>query len=165
MSQPSEKILQFRPRGQPEIKQLQTPSAQSWNPEEANIAWEIFFENWKGPIIKVPQPKVTAMADDALTDAKIAASEARNDTKIAQITGKLDLVLSKLDAAQDETRTAFSHIKDDNRAVRANQWVIAVGLAILIVAVVALFPVFFGIGTQVKDMVDHAVESHFTPKK
>jgi hypothetical protein len=82
-------------------------------------------------------------------DAKIAASEARTDTKIARIEGKLDLVLSKLDS-----------VRDDNRANRANQWIIGFGLAALMIAIVALLPVFFGIGAQVKDMVDHAVEMH-----
>jgi Fe2+ transport system protein B len=81
--------------------------------------------------------------------ARIEASEARNDTKIARLESKIDLVLSKLDAA-----------KSDSLAIRTNQWVIAFGLALLIVAVVALFPVFFGIGTQVRDMVDSAVQSH-----
>lgn len=82
-------------------------------------------------------------------DAKIAASEARTDTKIARLDGKLDLVLSKLD-----------NVRDDNRTLRSNQWVIAFGLAVLIVGVVALFPVFFGIGTQIKDMIDSSVLSH-----
>jgi hypothetical protein len=48
---------------------------------------------------------------------------------------KLDLVLSKLDG-----------VRDDNRSTRANQWVIGLGLAVLIVAVTSLFPVFFSIG-------------------
>jgi hypothetical protein len=86
-------------------------------------------------------------------EARIAASEARNDTKIVRLESKLDLVLSKLDAA-----------KGDNLAIRTNQWVIAFGLAVLIVAVVALFPVFFGIGTQVRDMVDSAVQLHLRDK-
>jgi cytochrome c-type biogenesis protein CcmH/NrfG len=80
---------------------------------------------------------------------RIENSEAKNDTKIVRLESKLDLVLSKLDAA-----------KSDSLAIRTNQWVIAFGLALLIVAVVALFPVFFGIGTQMKDMIDSAVQVH-----
>ena len=84
---------------------------------------------------------------------RIENSEAKNDTKIVRIESKLDLVLSKLDAA-----------KADNLAIRTNQWVIAFGLALLIVGVVALFPVFFGIGTQVKDMIDNAVQTQLRDK-
>jgi len=41
----------------------------------------------------------------------------------------------------------FNELRDDNRAVRANQWVIGFGLAVLIIAVAALFPVFFDLGS------------------
>src|SRR6185437_8747135 len=95
----------------------------------------------------------SVMASKEMTDltreemqARIEASEARTDTKIARIDGKLDLVLSKLDSA-----------KSDNLVIRTNQWVIGLGLAVLIIAVFALFPVFFGLGTQIRDMVDSAV--------
>jgi hypothetical protein len=87
-------------------------------------------------------------------DAKLAASEARTDTKIARLEGKLDLVLSKLD-----------DVRNDNRGIRANQWVIGFGLALLIVAIAALFPAFFGIGAQVKDLVDASVQSHLHPSQ
>jgi Fe2+ transport system protein B len=114
--------------------------------------------NINAPKINTLQGKVEvkgngerAMADLTREEikAQIEASEARTETKIARMEGKLDLVLSKLDSA-----------KGDSLAIRTNQWVIAFGLAVLIVAVVALFPVFFGIGTQVRDMVDSAVQSH-----
>jgi len=72
----------------------------------------------------------------------IGAGEARSDTKIVRIEGKLDLVLSKLD-----------DVRQDNRTTRANQWVIGLGLAVLIVAIVALIPVFFSMGSQIRDLV------------
>ncbi len=80
--------------------------------------------------------------------AEIALAEARTDTKIVRMEGKLDLVLSKLDG-----------VRDDNRATRANQWVIGLGLAVLIVAIAGLLPVFFGIGTQVRDLVHTEIQS------
>jgi len=83
----------------------------------------------------------------------IGAAEARTDTKIARLEGKIDLVISKLDSA-----------KDDSRTIRNNQWVIFFGLALLIVGVVTLFPIFFNVGAQIKDMVDSAVQSHFATK-
>jgi hypothetical protein len=98
-------------------------------------------------------------------DAKIAASEARTEIKITRLEGKLDLVLAKIDSVREENNHQFSSAKDDSRAIRANQWVIAFGLAVLIVAVVALFPVFFGIGVQIKDIVAHEVASQTVPPR
>jgi hypothetical protein len=98
-----------------------------------------------------------------LTDAKIAAAEARTDTKIARLEGKVDLVVAKIDAIGERLGTLsdrFSELHDDNRATRANQWVIGFGLAVLIIAVAAVFSVFFDLGSKVRDMVDHAVQAH-----
>ncbi len=93
-------------------------------------------------------------------DAKIAASEARTDTKITRFEGKLDLVLSKLEDVKATNETIRTDVREDGRSTRANLWTIAFGLAILIVTLAALYPSFFGIGAQVKDMVDSAVQSH-----
>jgi Fe2+ transport system protein B len=93
-----------------------------------------------------------AMSDPTREEiqAHISASEARTDTKIARLEGKIDLVISKLDSA-----------KDDSRTIRNNQWVIFFGLALLIVAMITTFPIFFNVGTQIKAMVDNAVQMHF----
>jgi hypothetical protein len=95
-----------------------------------------------------------------LTDAKIGAAEARTDTKIARLEGKLDLVVSKIDERFNALRDRLDAIRDDNRATRANQWVVGFGLAVLIIAVATLFPVFFDLGSKVRDMVDHVVQAH-----
>jgi hypothetical protein len=103
----------------------------------------------------------TSMSDVGnLMDAKVAAAEARADTKIARLEGKLDLLVSKIDERFDALRDKLDALRDDNRATRANQWVIGFGLAVLIIAVAALFPVFFDLGSKVRDMLDHAVQSH-----
>jgi len=73
---------------------------------------------------------------DDLVEAKIAAAEARTDTKIVRSEGKIDLVLSRIDVLSAK----IDELRDDNRSVRANQWVIGFGLAVLIVAVAALLP-------------------------
>jgi hypothetical protein len=109
--------------------------------------------------IHAPELGVSGKADGdrAMSDltreevkAQIDASEARTEVKIARLEGKIDLAISKLDS-----------LRDDNKVVRTNQWVIGFGLALLIVAVATLFPAFFSIGTQVKDMVDNEVQLHF----
>ena len=74
--------------------------------------------------------------------AEIGAAEARGDTKIVRLEGKLDLVLSKLD-----------NVLEANRATRANQWVIGLGLAVLIVAIATLFPVLLDFGSKIREMV------------
>jgi len=94
------------------------------------------------------------------TDAKIAAAEARTDTKITRFEGKLDLVLSKLEDVKAANETIRADVREDYRATRANQWTIGIGLAILIVALAALYPSFFVLGAQVKDMIDSSVQSH-----
>jgi Fe2+ transport system protein B len=110
---------------------------------------------------EIPASKESNMSDMTREEmkAEIAASEARGDTKIARFEGKLDLVLAKLDSVNNSVTDKMKDVKDDVRSARANQWVIALGLAVLIVAVVTLFPVFFGIGTQLHDMVHSEVQS------
>jgi hypothetical protein len=85
-------------------------------------------------------PQMATESD--LRTAEIATAEARTDTKIARMEGKLDLVLSKLDG-----------MRDDNRATRANQWVVGLGLAVLIVAIASLFPILLDFGAKIREMV------------
>jgi hypothetical protein len=80
--------------------------------------------------------------ESELRAAEIAAAEARTDTKITRMEGKLDLVISKLDG-----------VREDNRATRANQWVVGLGLAVLIVAIATLFPVLLDFGAKIREMV------------
>jgi hypothetical protein len=87
-------------------------------------------------------------SQDDLVDAKIAKAEARTDIKVVRFEEKVDLVLSRLDA-----------LRGDNHSMRANQRVIGFGLAVLIVAVAASLPVFFSIGTQLRDLVHSAIQS------
>jgi hypothetical protein len=88
--------------------------------------------------------------------AKIEAAEARTDTKIARLEGKIDLVISKLD-----------DVRSGQRATVANIWVVGLGIMVLIVGVAALFPAFFNMGESVKDMVDQAVQKSMSnfPRK
>jgi hypothetical protein len=101
-----------------------------------------------------------SMSDSGdLMDAKVAAAEARTDTKIARVEGKIDLVVARIDAMGESFSAQFSALRDDNRAVRANQWVIGFGLAVLIIRAAAVFPASLT-SSKVRDMVDHAVQAH-----
>jgi hypothetical protein len=104
------------------------------------------------------QRKNPMSSSDDLTDAKIASVEARTDTKIARMEGKLDLVVSKIDGINSR----LDDVRHDYRATRANIWVVGLGLAVLIVGVAALLPVFFGMGTQIRDIIDKAIEAHMS---
>jgi hypothetical protein len=92
------------------------------------------------------------------TEAQISAAEARTETKIARLEGKLDLVLLKLDDVGARVSDVRSDVKEENRTTRANAWVIGMGLAVLIVTIAALYPTFFGMGAQVRDMVQKEVQ-------
>jgi hypothetical protein len=86
-------------------------------------------------------------ASDDLVNAKIEAAEARTDTKIARLEGKLDLVLSKLD---DQ--------KDDGRHTRNNVILVGVSLALLIIGSVAIAPVIFDLGSKFRETVTKEVQ-------
>ena len=90
--------------------------------------------------------KEKPMTDREMVADKIAAVEARTETKIARLEGKMDLVLEAVRNSREEAR-------ENRRAIIANSWAIGIGMALLIVAVVAAFPVFFGIATQLRDFV------------
>jgi hypothetical protein len=94
-----------------------------------------------------------SMATQAeLTEAQIAAAEARTDTKIVRLEGKLDIVLSKLD-----------EVREDGRATRANMWVIGVSLALLIIGVVAAAPVIFDLGMKTREAISKEIHEKTTP--
>jgi hypothetical protein len=79
--------------------------------------------------------------------AQIAASEARGETKLTRLEGKLDLVLVKLD-----------DVKEDGRHTRNNAILIGVSLALLIIGVVAAAPVIFDLGSKFRETVTKEVQ-------
>lgn len=93
------------------------------------------------------------------TEALIAASEARNETKLARFEGKLDLVISKLDAVRDDNKETRDVVRESGRGTRANIWVVGLGLAVLIVALATLFPVVFDLGAKFQDKISEEIES------
>ncbi len=104
------------------------------------------------------QRKSAMPGSDELTYKKIEVAEARTDTKIARMEGKLDLVVSKIDGINSR----LDDVRHDYLATRANIWVVGLGLAVLIVGAAALFPVFFGVGTQMRDIIDKAIDAHIS---
>ncbi len=123
----------------------------------------------------VSQESGDGMADAPTREemnANLRAAGAETDTKIARMEGKLDLVLSKIDGlntrfedARADAKEARATAHSDNVATRANIWVVGLGLAVLIVAVAALFPAFFGMGAQVKDLVHSEIQQQIPQQK
>jgi hypothetical protein len=79
--------------------------------------------------------------------AQIAASEARGETKLARLEGKLDLVLVKLD-----------DVREDGRHTRNNAILIGVSLALLIIGIVATAPVIFDLGSKFRETITKEVQ-------
>ena len=81
-------------------------------------------------------------------------------------------MLSKLDDVGARVSDVRQDVKGEMRTTRANAWVIGSGLAILIVAIAALFvtmvallPSFFGMGAQVRDLVQKEVQTQLPSPK
>jgi hypothetical protein len=92
-----------------------------------------------------PQGPAMSNSDD-LTDAKIAAAEARTDAKIARSEGKLDLVLSKLD-----------DMREDNRSLRTNINAVGIGLALLMIACITAAPVVIDFGFKLRETISKEI--------
>ncbi len=86
--------------------------------------------------------------------ATVDAASARMETKLARFEGKLDQVLQGL-----------NDMREDNRSVKTNSYVIAVGLAALILAVGFGVPAVFGVGLQTRDIVRSEVGSIISQPK
>lgn len=100
------------------------------------------------------RPISSDMTGTTIIDAKIAASEARTDTKFAKLEGKLDLILNKVDRLEgDSQRTRAT--------VRNTGLTLFFGLASLMVAISALafngFLGSFNAGVRVRDIVREEV--------
>lgn len=103
-----------------------------------------------------------AMPPDDLTDAKLAAAEARTDTKIVRLEGKIDTLAAtitgqfasltrELDRTRDETR-------DSRLILMATIIGSALSLAVLFVALWTYGDALFGRGMNVRDVVQAVVK-------
>jgi hypothetical protein len=90
--------------------------------------------------------------------AEIAAAEARGDTKIARMEGKLDLVLSKLDHSNEYFTQVRTDIADSRRAGIANAWVIFGALVVVIGILVTVAPVIFDMGFKWRETITKEVQ-------
>jgi hypothetical protein len=91
------------------------------------------------------------MATEAeLRAAEIAAAEARTDTKITRLEGKMDLVLESIRSSRDEAR-------DNRRSVIANAWVIFGALIVVIGILVTVAPAILDFGFKWRETITNEV--------
>jgi hypothetical protein len=90
-------------------------------------------------------------SQDELVDAKIAAAEARTDTKIVRLEGKMDLVIESLRSSRAEAR-------DNRRAVIGNLWVIFGSIVAILAILVTVAPVIFDMGFRLRETVTKEVQ-------
>lgn len=103
--------------------------------------------------ILYPPVKVMPSIEDVM-DAKLEAVEARADTKIARLEGKLDLVLEAVRSSRDEAR-------DNRRAVIANSWVIFGALVVVLGIMVTVAPAIFDLGFNWRETISREIQTQF----
>jgi hypothetical protein len=91
-----------------------------------------------------------------LRTAEIAAAEARTDTKIVRLEGKLDLVLETVKVSREEAR-------DNRRAVIANGWVIFGALVIIIGVLYTTAPILLDLGFKWRETIAKEIQERLPP--
>jgi hypothetical protein len=90
-----------------------------------------------------------------LRAAEIAAAEARTDTKIVRLEGKLDLVL-------EAVRSSRSEARDNRRAIIANAWVIFGAIIVVIGIIVTIAPAILEFGFKWRETVTQEVHEQLS---
>jgi len=120
-------------------------------------------------------------------DAKIAAAEARRETKLTGLEAKIDTLTITIKAAIDANNASVTsaltatNIKIDNLKDNLSKaddynhqsrWIIistiiasAVAMIAIVVSIIALFPPVLTMGTQIQDIVDKSVKHTIESKK
>jgi hypothetical protein len=93
--------------------------------------------------------------------AEIAAAEARSDTKIARIEGKLDLVLEAVRSSREDARNILANANDNRRAVITNGWVIFGALVVAVGIMFTVAPAIFDLGFKWRETISREVQDQY----
>jgi hypothetical protein len=122
---------------------------------KANTQWNSY--NARG-IAQAVDTQETGDAMANLTreelDAKLATMAAQTDTKIARLEGKLDVVIIEIRSVND----TFRNVRDGQRAVIANIWVVFAALAAIIIGAIAAAPGIFDLGIKLRETITKEVQ-------
>jgi hypothetical protein len=97
-----------------------------------------------------PSAKMADLTREEI-QAKLETLDARTDTKIVRMEGKLDLVLQTLQSTRDEAR-------DNRRAIIANAWVIFAALVAIVGILAAVTPIVFDMGSRWRETITKEVQ-------
>ena len=101
-------------------------------------------------------------------DAKLKTVAAETDTKLVRLEGKMDLILSKLDVVREDNRQLRNDVREDHRHTRNNQIATFIGLALLIIGIVAVAPAIFDLGSKFRETITKEIQeqmSHSAPRQ
>lgn len=121
------------------------------------MAYQATRFNWDVGEQKKSSEKMSDLSREEV-QAHIAASEARSETKLARLEGKLDLVLQAVQSEQGEAR-------DRHRALIANNWVIFGALVVILGIMVTVAPVVFDMGFKWRETITKEVQDRTPPPK
>lgn len=100
--------------------------------------------------------------DNDLVDAKIAASEARSETKLARLEGKIDTavatLLGELHGLRDDVRQTDQYSRGTRSVIFVTIVTATIALGGLIVAMATYGDALFGRGMNVRDVIQSTVK-------
>lgn len=94
-----------------------------------------------------------------IVDAKIAASEARTDTKFAQLMGELSTMRAEINGRLDVLGTRVGHVETSTAGMKTTVIVTAIAALGLTVAVMAYGSQWFGLGMDAQQVADRAAQT------
>lgn len=117
------------------------------------------FRRWPNLSAREQNVNDFGMTTSGELDAKIAASEARSETKIARIEGKLDLVAQSIGALASSVQTQRAEANSNRTVVVATVITTALALAGLGYAALSYGATNFYNGTVIGDQIRAAASS------
>lgn len=127
-----------------------------------------------GVITSASDVEVSAMSDITREemDAKLAATKAEAGRDIERVLGRVETLASELRGDFREVTATLNGIQNQVSSTKSNIWaataVLIAAIALIVGVTFVVGPWAFGVGAQMQDMVNHAVEGHFahtTPEK
>ncbi|MGK8640344.1 hypothetical protein ACRS7F_13305 [Brucella anthropi] len=92
-------------------------------------------------------------------DAKIAAAEARTDTKFAQVMGELATMRADFNGKFDTLGARLDHVEKSTSGIRLNIWLAAATAVGLVVGIFSWGTSMFGVGMDAQSVADQSAKN------